>query len=123
MKAFSSDQHPDQNDIVLAHFTDGTGPEVGKYQDGSIVLADGLRSRNWSDVAVAALGGCRSCAAHQAGQTGRLRLIFFRFFVDLMKGQRSICQACLPFNRRFSERRAQKPLALKTIPARGTTSA
>ena len=52
MKTFSkATEHPAQNDIVLAHFIDGTGPEVGKYQDGSLVLSDGKRSRNWSDVA------------------------------------------------------------------------
>jgi hypothetical protein len=53
MKTFSkATQLPDQNDIVLVHFTDGMGPEVGKYQDGSIVLSDGKRSRSWSDVAL-----------------------------------------------------------------------
>ncbi|MBN8884442.1 MAG: hypothetical protein J0I77_01870 [Rudaea sp.] len=48
---FKRNERPEQNDIVLAYFTEETGPEIGKYQDGKVVLSDGKRTRDWNDVA------------------------------------------------------------------------
>lgn len=47
---FKSNERPDQNDVILAYFTEQSGPEIGKYQDGRVVLSDGQRSRDWSEV-------------------------------------------------------------------------
>lgn len=48
---FKGSERPDQNDLVIAHFVDQTGPELGKYQNGKLVRTSGKGARDWSDVA------------------------------------------------------------------------